>query len=277
MNQKKNQDQKKKRKTPTKIQPEMIFGRLKVLYKCDYKYYGPNGKTATLWHVQCQCANKTEFDVLTNSLTSGNTKSCGCIVKEYAKTTLQEKGKEYRFKSKKNAVLNIFDNNFDLSHDYGIGFTKTGDKFYFDKQDYDKIKNYEWYTKISGSKEQKKKYVITIIEKETIYMHRFLLNLPSKKEDKRDVDHKNHNTLDNRRKNLRICEHYQNITSSKTRKDNTSGKKGVSWDNFREKWKASITYDKKTYFLGRFENFEEAVQVREKAEKRIHGEFNYLD
>lgn len=41
----------KKRKPPIKIEPNMIFGKLKVLYKCNYKYFGPNGKTASLWKV----------------------------------------------------------------------------------------------------------------------------------------------------------------------------------------------------------------------------------
>lgn len=93
----------------------------------------------------------------------------------------------------------------------------------------------------------------------------------------KDVDHVFHNLEDCRKENLRICEHYENIISSKTRSDNTSGKKGVSYDSERNKWIASITRNKKTYFLGRFSNFEDAVKARENAEKIYHKEYNYID
>lgn len=38
-------------KEPVKVGD--VFGRLKVLYKYDYYYHGPNRKRANLWHVQC--------------------------------------------------------------------------------------------------------------------------------------------------------------------------------------------------------------------------------
>jgi len=35
-----------------------------------------------MWHCQCECGN--EIDVISSSLTSGNTQSCGCLKKENA-------------------------------------------------------------------------------------------------------------------------------------------------------------------------------------------------
>ena len=35
-------------------------------------------------------------------------------------------------------------NTYDLSGDYGIGYTEEGNEFSFDLEDYDKIKNYYW-------------------------------------------------------------------------------------------------------------------------------------
>lgn len=93
--------------------------------------------------------------------------------------------------------------------------------------------------------------------------------------DGKDVDHINHNRKDNRKENLRVIEHYQNITNCKTYSNNTSGRKGVHWDKSRSKWAASLTYNQKTYYLGRFDNYEDAVAAREKAEKEIHKEFHY--
>lgn len=56
------------------------FGRLTVLYPTE----GQNGK-GMHWHCKCECGN--EIDVIAGSLTSGNTKSCGCLKKENAHFT----------------------------------------------------------------------------------------------------------------------------------------------------------------------------------------------
>lgn len=57
----------------------------------------------------------------------------------------------------------------------------------------------------------------------------------------------------------------------KIRSDNTSGVRGVS--KYRDKWKASITFKKKTYYLGTFTKLEEAIGIRKKAENVLYGEF----
>ena len=265
-------EEKKKRKKSHIPQPGEQFGRLTVLYKCEDKHVTPRGYSFSKYHVKCSCENHTEFDVLGISLTSGNTRSCGCLNKEYAKKVLVEKARQANIK--RNPYIKDGKNIFDLTGEYGKGTTTNGDEFLFDKEDYEKIKDKLWFSKNSS---WNRFYVCCKINSSTIYMHRYILGLQSHKEDKRDVDHINHNTLDNRKENLRVCEHYQNTTSQKTRSDNISGRKGVSWDKFRNKWAARITYNNKKYFLGRFDNFEDAVKAREKAEKEIHGEFNYSD
>lgn len=52
-------------------------------------------------------------------------------------------------------------------------------------------------------------------------------------------------------------------------KSNISGVVGVNWDKSRNKWQASIRYKGKRYNLGRFDSFNEAVQVRKAAEEKI--------
>ncbi|MBC2037885.1 AP2 domain-containing protein [Listeria marthii] len=49
---------------------------------------------------------------------------------------------------------------------------------------------------------------------------------------------------------------------------NKSGMKGVRWNEKRNKWEASITFQKKLYFLGRFEKKEHAVKARKDAEEK---------
>ena len=52
-----------------------IFNRLTVIKKADIKK-----SNRLTWHCKCECGN--EIDVITNHLTSGHTKSCGCLQKE---------------------------------------------------------------------------------------------------------------------------------------------------------------------------------------------------
>lgn len=63
------------------------------------------------------------------------------------------------------------------------------------------------------------------------------------------------------------------LDGSKIRLTNTSGATGVWYDKSREKWCAEIMFKKKKYFLGRYENKNDAIAVRKLAENQIFGEF----
>lgn len=83
------------------------------------------------------------------------------------------------------------------------------------------------------------------------------------------IDHINGIRSDNRIENLRLATHAQNIRNSKTRADNTSGVKGVSFDKSRGKWFAYV--GKK--FLGRFSSIDEAKNARNEAANNVFMEF----
>lgn len=135
--------------------------------------------------------------------------------------------------------------------------------------DFDIVKKYKWScTSIRGNK-----YVVAYVNKKYCYLHRLIMNAPKGL----FVDHINHNTLDNRRENLRICTNAQNIQGQKLRKDNKSGVKGVSWDSSRKKWKSEIQINKKYIDLGSFNCFNEAVKARTKAAKSLFGEYAYME
>ena len=106
---------------------------------------------------------------------------------------------------------------------------------------------------------------------------KYILEQNNKSIDGKTVDHINHKPYDNTKLNLRVCEHFENIVACKTYSNNTSGRKGVCWDKTRKKWTVSITINKKTHHIGRFDDFDEAVRAREDAEKKYHGEFHYND
>ena len=89
----------------------------------------------------------------------------------------------------------------------------------------------------------------------------------------KEIDHIDGNPLNNRVENLREATSSQNSCNAKTQKNNTSGHKGILWDKKREKWLVRITLEKKHFYLGRYENLEEAIQVVMSERARLHGEF----
>lgn len=77
-----------------------------------------------------------------------------------------------------------------------------------------------------------------------------------------EVDHYNHNRLDNRIKNLRLVSHKENKRNNTIQSNNTSGVNGVTFDKNRNKWMARIVVDGVTKYLGRFDNIDDAVTAR---------------
>jgi len=102
-----------------------------------------------------------------------------------------------------------------------------------------------------------------------IRLHRFIMNCPEGMQ----VDHINHNTLDNRRSNLRICTHTENIRNQKISQKNKSGYKGVVWHKRQKKWSSMIRVNCKRIHLGCFDTPEEAYAAYCEASKKYHGEF----
>ncbi len=106
--------------------------------------------------------------------------------------------------------------------------------------------------------------------KKSLKMHRLIMGLTN---EKADVDHINHDTLDNRRSNLRVCEHSENSRNCIVSKNNKIGLKGVSFEKYTGKYKAQITVNYKGMNLGRYDTPEEAHKVYIEAAKKFYGEF----
>jgi hypothetical protein len=93
-----------------------------------------------------------------------------------------------------------------------------------------------------------------------------------------EVDHWNHDGLDNRRENLRVCTKAQNNHNCRKHRwhngEYTSSKyKGVCWNKTEKKWMAYI--HRKT--LGYFRTEEEAALAYNAAATRDFGEFAVLN
>ena len=63
------------------------------------------------------------------------------------------------------------------------------------------------------------------------------------------------------------------LLCQKTRKNNKSGIVGVCYDSSRGRWVASINFQNKKYYLGRFIEKEDAIAVRQIAEEKLHVSF----
>ena len=107
----------------------------------------------------------------------------------------------------------------------------------------------------------------------TVLMHRVLLHPPAHLE----VDHKNGNGLDNRRCNIRVGTSSQNRCNRSFQSGNASLLKGVSWNTLLSKWQARIAFRGQQFRLGLFTNKLRAAEAYNKAAKRLHGEFAFLN
>ncbi|HOV27498.1 MAG TPA: hypothetical protein PK566_14230 [Pseudobacteroides sp.] len=113
-------------------------------------------------------------------------------------------------------------------------------------------------------------YVMTNVDGKQIRLHRLIMGVT---DPKIEVDHKNWNGLNNCRWNLRIATHSENNQNMKgTRKQNKSNLPGVG--EYKGKYRARITVDGKTKYLGYFETPEEAHQEYLKAKAEYHP-FSY--
>lgn len=106
-----------------------------------------------------------------------------------------------------------------------------------------------------------------------VYMHRLIMNAPKGVE----VDHANHNGLDNRRENLRLASRSQNHGNMRKIRGTTSRYKGVCWYKRNGKWGARIQPRSTFIHLGYFDSEEEAARAYDAAAIRYFGEFARLN
>ena len=133
-----------------------------------------------------------------------------------------------------------------------------------DLEDVDKVKDYKWYLNSEGY----------IYNRKIGLLHRFLMDCPSDLV----VDHINHNPLDNRKSNLRICSQKQNLMNqSKPQRNTTSFYKGVSWNRCAKKWHAQIRINKKSKHIGLYDNELEASIAYDRAALLYFGVYAYIN
>ncbi len=164
----------------------------------------------------------------------------------------------------------------DLSKEKTMIINISGYDVLIDNEDYDKIKLKKWKVRIKdgypivvSSYYDKKKRNSNYIN-----MARFLMSVT---DNKIDIDHINHNTLDNRKSNLRKSTHQENMFNQIIRSNNTSGFKGVSYDLRRKKYRAYIMFNAKQIWLGYYKNKKKAALKYNKKAIELFGEFAFLN
>lgn len=135
-----------------------------------------------------------------------------------------------------------------------------------DDEDYEKVNQFKWCAHWNVNhfyaKNNKKGR-----------MHRYIMNTPVGM----FTDHKNHNTLDNQKSNLRICTYQQNQANRKKQKGISSKYKGVCWDKQVRKWLVGIRFNQKRINLGRFKSEIKAAIAYNKKAKELFGAFALLN
>jgi len=138
-----------------------------------------------------------------------------------------------------------------------------------DASDYEELNQYKWHATKSGHTY----YAMRRKGRKLIRMHRQILNAP------RGLvcDHINHNGLDNRKRNLRLCTQGQNCRNKSARKGCSSKYIGVSFDKQTKRFSAKICVNFKKIWIGRFKSEIEAARARDKKAIELHGEFASLN
>ena len=187
----------------------------------------------------------------------------GCNNKHYSKgycakhyQQIKKKGKIYKTYKEPNDII-LYDDYAEIiildNKSNEVGRVK------IDLDDVDRVGQYKWHIS----------HGYACCNENKIRLHRFIMNCPNDKV----VDHINHNPLDNRKCNLRICSNQQNCMNQNKHSNNTSGYTGVLWDKAKNKWMARIKVNYKQIFLGYYDTLEKAIEVRKQAEIKYFGEY----
>ncbi len=217
----------------------------------DFEAYEKTGRT--YWICRCECGNikSISLDYLMSSNTSCH--SCGCM-------TIQSMSKS---NSKRNEIR--------ILEDFGyaeVWFNKDGDGFFkCDIEDLDVIRKYCWHKSLG--------YACTHIRDNenkihSVRAHRVILSKYYSEEEMKDkvVDHRNHDILDNRKDNTRLCTTSENMINR--RPYSNTGEKYISYLEKLDKYRFSFNKHTKS-----FKTKLDAINYRDEYLKQHPNEFRY--
>jgi hypothetical protein len=143
-----------------------------------------------------------------------------------------------------------------------------------DDDDFEYLNQFNWQaTKNGNTFYARRNFTVSNNKQNKIYMHRLIL----KPEKNMVIDHLNGDGLDNRKCNLRICTHGENMRNSKIPINNKSGYKGVSLDKNINKFRCRLYVNGQNIHIGYFIDPFDAARAYNAAALKYHGEFAHLN
>jgi len=154
----------------------------------------------------------------------------------------------------------------------------TGNFVFVDDCDFDEVSKFKW------SEDRRSEYLVYakrfeekmakgVRTRKSIYLHRQLMGVTARLV---IVDHRNGNTLDCQRSNLRVCSKSENCMNQRVRSNNTSGFKGVN-KSAAGRWVSKIMLNYRSITVGTFDTPEEAARAYDEAAKIHHKAFANLN
>lgn len=146
-----------------------------------------------------------------------------------------------------------------------------------EQEDYYRLRNYKWVAHASGKGGVNlyaiRHKLVSPRKTKMVYMHREIM----KPVDERFVDHRNCDSLDNRKSNLRFATRSENMLNRRKKKNTSSQYICVNFYKPSKKWDCRITHKGKRIKIGRFETEIEAARAYDEAAKKYYGEFARLN
>lgn len=136
-----------------------------------------------------------------------------------------------------------------------------------DSTDYPLLSLVKWYA------ERRKNGKFSSCNKAFGKMHRFIMGA----DDDMEVDHIDHDSLNNQRSNLRICTHKQNCQNKGKSRKGSSIYHGVYRHSINPSWISRIKPDRKPIHIGSFKDEKEAAKAYDIHAKKYFGEFANLN
>lgn len=221
------------------IEPGMKFNSWTVLSFAERR-------NEDYWHCRCDCG--TLLSLRRSQLLTGRSQGCAHC-----------RWKRIPFEHLVTVPLTI-------NKDIAVVWLTHGLFSLIDTTDWADVSIYTWSTKID-KRNPKSLYAVN---HDGGFMHRFLMKPTADQE----VDHIHGNTLDNRRSQLRLCNHGQNSRNRKTNSNAKSSKfKGVCWHKNHNCWVAQIGFNGTLHRLGNFRDEVEAAKAYDAKAREYFGAF----
>lgn len=142
---------------------------------------------------------------------------------------------------------------------------------------FDKVNQFRWYAERRKKGFRAKGTIKLDGNKKSQPLSRYIYELKHGKiPEGMLIDHINHDTLDNRIKNLRLATRSENNRNRVKNNNNRTGFKGVSFSKKGKKFEAKIKINKKSVHLGYFVDAKDAYKAYCEASIKYHGEFSSI-